>query len=118
MLRYAVLLILGCTTRVETMSQPTTLRLRFAERCEGAVLEHAGRGVAIHGETADVNVAAMRGGYSESAGRVSNVHDPHDYRVVTMRKDARVLVELSITDIRALPKDPEGRAIVRAPCGA
>jgi hypothetical protein len=114
------LAFVACTARYETTSQPTTLHLRFADRCDGVVLEQYRRGdvvpIAITGETADVDVPAMGGGYSERAGKVSNVHDPYKYKNLIVRKDDRVLAELSVDDVRALPKAPDGRAIVRVAC--
>lgn len=115
-----VVLSSACLTkRVETMSHPTTVRLRLAVACDGVLEQHVGAGeyqlVTVTDATADIAVPGMRGGFSERGGKRSNVHDPDTYEVVRLRRDDKVLVELSLKDIRALPKDGDGRAIVDCP---
>ena len=117
MLKLALLVSLtACmTTRVETMSHPTTVRLRVA--CAGEpALEHytegAYRAVAVAAGVATIEVPAMSGGYSTRAGRISNVHEPRDYPIMRLRQDDRVIRELSLHQVDALPKDAEGRTIV------
>ena len=113
----------GCfSTRVETMSQPTTVHLRLTDTCHGDVVvdRHAGAGeyelVTVDGANADVIIPAMDGGYTERGGNVSNVSNPYDYHVLRFRLRDQILRELSRNEIRALPKDPDGRAVVPVPC--
>ena len=121
-----VLLAACFTKRVETMSHPTTVRLRIASVCSAssghgnndAVLEQyvadAGgwREVAMTDATATVNVPAMHGGYSERAGRQFDESNPREYPVIRVRRADRVVRELSLNQIDALPRDSGGRAIV------
>lgn len=107
----------GCLTmRVETASHPTTVHLRLATSCAGDVLEHYIDGdyrpIAVEAGAATIDVPAMAGGYSERGGHVSNVHDPRGYEIMRLRRGDRVVRELSLDQVDALPKDPEGRAIV------
>jgi len=103
------------TTHVETMSPPTTLRLRLA--CD-VVVEQWNmtefQPVVVENAIADVDVPGMGGGYSERGGTVSNVHDPAEYTVVRVRRGDHVLRELSINGTAKLPKADDGRSIV--PC--
>jgi hypothetical protein len=115
-----VWLAAGCfTMRVETRSQPTTVHLRLAQ-CDAVLEKHVGAGefqvVPTDDATADIDVPGMGGGYSERGGKRSNVHDPDTYEVVRLRREDKILVGLSLKQIRALPKDTGGRAMVS--CGA
>jgi hypothetical protein len=119
MLKLALLLPLtAClTTRVETMSHPTMVRLHLAESCAaGAVLEHYRdgdyRAIAVEAGAATVEVPAMNGGYSERGGHKSNIHEPRDYMILRLRRGERVVRELSLDQVDALPKDADGRAVV------
>jgi hypothetical protein len=119
-----LLVLTGCfTMRVETRSQPTTVHLRLSQVCSGTSLEaiddHADfNNVAITDEKADIALPAMRGGYSERAGHTSNVSDPSDYSAVRLLDGHRVVTELSLNGIAALPRDAEGRAVVPVTCGS
>ena len=66
--------------------------------------------------TAHLELPGMGGGYSEGASGKSDVSDPDDYEVVRLRLGARVLVELSPKELRALQRDPDGHAIVPVQC--
>jgi hypothetical protein len=123
--RHLVLLLLlaGClTTRVETMSHPTTVHLRLAQVCSDTIVERADGSagyvpITVTDEKADVDVPGMRGGYSERNGKHSNVHDPMTYEVIRVRNGGTVVTELSLSDVEGLPKDSEGRAVVAVHCG-
>lgn len=113
---FAVVVLSACfTKRVETMSQPTTLKLRVT--CDVVVEQWdrtAFHPVAFENAIADVNVPAMGGGYSDRNGKISNVHDPEEYPVLRVRRGDQVLRELSIRGTAKLPKAEDGRALV--PC--
>ena len=115
-----VLLLGACLTkRVETMSHPTTLHVRLAISCDGILERHLGAGefepVIVAEGTADIDVPGMHGGYSERNGKHSNVHDPDTYEVIRVRREDKILIGLSLKDIRALPKASDGRSLVT--CG-
>ena len=124
MTRLLVLLLAtsGClTTRVETMSQPTTVHVRLSQVCPTSALEvyddHANYvPVAIVDEKADVSVPGMRGGYDERRGKKSRVSDPETYPAIRLRDGHAVVTVLSLHDVEALPKDGEGRAVIPVRC--
>src|SRR5687768_4441747 len=101
----------GClTTRVETMSHPTTVHVRLSQTCEGSALEvYDDRAnyvpVAIVDGKADVDVPGMRGGYDERRGTKSRVSDPTTYPAIRLREGRDVVTVLSLQDLEALPKD-------------
>jgi hypothetical protein len=117
MVKLALLVSLtGCwTMRVETTSHPTTVQVRLPDSCD-AVLEHYVEGdyraIAVEAGAATVEVPAMNGGYSKRGGRTSNVHEPRDYGILRLRRGDRVVRELSLNQVDALPKDADGRAMV------
>ena len=110
------------STRVETMSQPTTVHLRLTNTCQGAFVveaqtEHARFSpIALEGANADVTIPAMQGGYTDRGGHISNEANPNTYPAVRVREGDRVLRELSLDQIKQLPRDADGRAIVRVAC--
>ena len=118
-----VMVLGGCfTKRVETFSHPVSFALRFTDTCDGALAleQHIGAGeykaVEIHDATVVVDVPSMGGGYDERGGKKSRVSDPNEYQVVRLRQRERILLELSNNEMRALPRDPDGRALVRVQC--
>lgn len=117
-----LLLVSGClTTRVETMSWPTTVHLRLSQVCPGSAVEvydeHATYvPVAIVDEKVDVNVPAMRGGYDLRRGKKSRESDPATYPAVRLRDGHEVVTVLSLHDVGAFPKDAEGRAVIPVRC--
>lgn len=117
-----LLAVSGClTTRVETMSQATTVHVRLSQVCPTSELavydEHANYvPVAIVDERADLHVPAMRGGYDERHGQTSRVSDPSTYPAIRLRDGHAVVAMLSLQDVEALPRDAEGRAVIPVRC--
>jgi hypothetical protein len=120
----AALLTACFTKRVETMSPPTIVRLRFEAICSQATVveQHDGAGryhkVVLENSTAVINIPGMTGGYSERAGHRSDVSDPNQYSVLRLRDDVRILLELSLDQISKLPTDADGRSIVPVRCAS
>jgi hypothetical protein len=110
--------LMGCAMRVETASQPVAYRLSLTDTCGDSVVVERYDGSAYQPvDPADVVIPSMQGGYTDRGGERSNVHDPDTYRVVRIRQRDRVLYDLSIDELNALPRDAEQRAIVRVRCG-
>ncbi len=111
--------------RVETRSRPATVTLHLTDTChETVVVERYDAvvggyaPVVIRDETAIVELPAMDGGYDDRDGRKSNVSDPDRYKVIRVRLGDRVLRELASADVRALPHDAAGYAVVDVRCPA
>ena len=106
--------------RVETMSHPTTVHLRFTDLCGGVLEQHMGAGryepVAVTDKAADADIPGMGGGYSKRNGRVFDVSDPYTYDVLRLRRGNAVYTELSLEDIDKLAVDADGRRIVPVTC--
>jgi hypothetical protein len=120
-----LVLATGCKMMVETYSPPTQLRLQLASTCDDRVHVRGPDGQhppelreiapAAPGRYI-VDVPGMGGGYTEQGGKVSNVHDPDTYRVIEVLVGDTVARQLSIADVRALPKEPDGAARVDVAC--
>jgi hypothetical protein len=112
----------GClTTRVETMSHPTTVHVRLSQTCATTSLEVYDEyanyvPVAIVDGKADVDVPGMRGGYDERRGTKSRVSDPTTYPAIRLHEGHETVTVLSLQDLNALPKDAEGRAVIAVRC--
>lgn len=118
-MRALVLLVLaGCAMRVETASQPVAYRLKLTDTCgDRVVVERYDRGAYEPVVDGNIEIPCMNGGFTDHGGARTNVHDPSAYRVVRVRDGDRVLSELSIEDLNALPRDAEQRTVVRVRCG-
>jgi hypothetical protein len=116
----AVTLVTACAHRVETYSHATRVSLRFTNTCNAELRRNAGAGkpetVRIVDSKAIIDVPAMGGGYTVRRGRTSDVHDPATYPVVVLKDGDRVLVELSLEQIRELPLDQDGFSLVDVRC--
>lgn len=117
----------ACFTRhVETQSQPVQLHVHLTGACADRAEVQAKIDTPVEYATVEATeparytlvAPAMGGGYQERGGERSHVHDPATYPVVRIRVDGVIVHDLSTAQIRALPHDTAGYAIVALRCAA
>jgi len=100
---------------VETASKPRRVRLKIAAANprEFKVLVHGGAGRFREKESEDkmhydIAVPMMEGGYRRFLFIKYNVHDPLHYKIIKIKKGGQMVLELSLKDVDALPRNAKG----------
>lgn len=108
-----------CCKKVETRSQEQSFYVRLiSNQLDGLeMLVYQGSGqykkiVSTNKLDYKINIPSMRGGYSSTLFLKFDEHKPEEFKVVQIKNKNEVLLELSINDIKALPKNDTGNYLI------